>query len=141
MPLDKMPDSEEFIPTHKSIVLHKNGNPVACIVDKTTENNTRYEKLLKDSTLKASLTGFLNKHEDLGLLMGFKLKIQTIDDFFEYTVYPNDEFVDTLIFTETIFLINDALDSIFSLRIVTDQFVKTRIEFKRFQNTMTSINP
>ena len=137
MPLDKMSDSEEFIPTHKSIVLHKNGNPVACIVDKTTENNTRYEKLLKDSTLKASLTGFLNKHEDLGLLMGFKLKIQTIDDFFEYTVYPNDEFVDTLIFTETILLINDALDSIFSLRIVTDQFVKTQIEFKRFQNMMT----
>lgn len=88
MPLDKMSDSEEFIPTHKSIVLHKNGNPVACIVDKTTENNTRYEKLLKDSTLKASLTGFLNKHEDLGLLMGFKLKIQAIDDFLNILYTP-----------------------------------------------------
>ena len=59
------------------------------------------------------MIGFLNKDEELGLFMGFKLKIQTNDEFFEYTVYPNDEFIDTVIFNEAIFIINDKLENLF----------------------------
>jgi hypothetical protein len=91
MPLDKMPDSEEFIPTHKPTVLHTNGTPVACIVDENTKNESRYKSLQKNNSLRASLIGFLNKDDELGLFMGFKLKIKTDDDDFEYTVYPNDD--------------------------------------------------
>ena len=41
MPLDKMPDSEEFVPTHKSTILHTKGKPVACIFDlNPTKQNT-----------------------------------------------------------------------------------------------------
>ena len=66
--------------------------------------------------------------------MGFKLKIQTDDDFLEYTVYPNDELVDTIIFEESIFIINKKLENLFSLqKIMTDQFVKTKSEFEKFQ--------
>ena len=141
MPLDKMPDSEDFVQTHKSVILHYQGNPIACIVvddDNEAENKfNRYEKLSNNPSLKAKLIGFLNKHDDLGLLMGLKLKIQTDDDFLEFTIYPNDEFIDTVIFNETVSIINDKLDNLFSLRIVTDQFVKTRTEFKKFQNVMT----
>ncbi|MGI9567455.1 MAG: hypothetical protein ACR2LL_10660 [Nitrosopumilus sp.] len=137
MPLDKMSNSEEFVPTHKSIVLHIKGKPAACIIDKKMENESRYNAMMNNSSLKASLIGFLNKHDDFGLLIGFKLKIQTDDDFFEYTVYPKEEFVDTVIFTETIFVITDKLNSLFSLRIVTDQFVKTKTEFEKFQNMLT----
>ena len=134
MPLDKMPDSEEFVPTHRSTLLHKDGNPVACIIDTTVKNVSRYAKLVDDHTLQASLTGFLNKHDELGLLMGFKLAIQTADDFFEFTVYPKEEFIDTVIFNESIFIINEKLDNLFYLKkIVTDQFVKTLVEFKKFQ--------
>ena len=136
MPLDKMPNSEEFTLTHNSTVLHSKGKPVACIID-DTQNDSRYASLPNDSTLRASLTGFLNKHDDLGLLMGFKLKIQTDTESFEYTVYPNEGFIDTVIFDESIFIINDKMENLFSLRkIVTDQFVKTRSEFDKFKKMM-----
>ena len=132
MPLDKMPDPDEFLLTHHSKVLHAKGNPVACIID--NENNFRYALLSDDSSLKASLIGFLNKHDDLGLLMGFKLKIKTDTEFFEYTVYPDEEFIDAVILNETIHIINNSMDNLFSLRkIVTDQFVKTKSEFDKFK--------
>ena len=70
-----MPEPDEFVPTHNSKILHTNGNPVACIID--NQNDSKYASLPNDPSLKASLIGFLNKHDDLGLLMGFKLKIQT----------------------------------------------------------------
>ncbi len=135
MPLDKMPKPDEFVLTHNSRVLHTNGNPVACIID--NQNDSRYASLPNDPSLKASLIGFLNKHNDLGLLMGFKLKIQTDTESFEFTVYPDEEFTDAVIFNETIHIINDSMDNLFSLRkIVTDQFVKTRSEFEKFKKMM-----
>ena len=128
-----MPNSEEFIPTHKSTILHVNGTPIACIIDNDLENKSRYDAIEK-SSLRASLVGFLNKDEELGLFMGFKLKIQTDDDFFEYTVYPNEQFIDTIIFEESIVIINKKLETLFSIqKIMTDQFVKTRSEFEKFQ--------
>lgn len=135
MPLDKMPEPDEFVLTHNSKVLHTNGNPVACIID--NQNDSRYASLPNDPSLKASLIGFLNKHDDLGLLMGFKLKIQTDTESFEFTVYPDEEFIDTVIFDETIHIINDFMENLFSLRkINTDQFVKTRSEFEKFKKMM-----
>jgi hypothetical protein len=134
MPLDKMPDSEEFMATHKSVILHVKGTPVACIVDENSENILRYGAIKNDTSLRASLVGFLNKDDELGLFMGFKLKIQTDDDFLEYTVYPNDDLIDTIIFEESIFIINEKLENLFSIqKIMTDQFVKTKSEFEKFQ--------
>ena len=133
MPLDKMPDSEEFVPTHESVVLHNHGTPVACIIDETMNNPPRYDSLQKNPSLRASLMGFLNKDEELGLLMGFQLKIKTDDQFFQFTVYPDEEFIETLIFDERIFLINEKMDPLFYLKINTDQFVKTKSEFDKFQ--------
>ncbi len=135
MPLDKMPEPDEYVLTHNSKILHAKGNPIACIID--NQNNSRYASLPNDPSLKASLIGFLNKHDDLGLLMGFKLKIQTDTDFFEYTVYPDEEFIDTVIYDETIHIINNSMENLFSLRkIVTNQFVKTRSEFEKFKKMM-----
>ena len=132
MPLDKMPEPDEFVLTHNSKVLHTKGNPAACIID--NQNDSKYASLPNDPSLKASLIGFLNKHDDLGLLMGFKLKIQTDTEYFEYVVYPDEAFTDTVIFDETIHIINDSMENLFSLRkINTDQFVKTRTEFEKFK--------
>ena len=129
-----MPNSDEFIPTHKSTILHTKGEPVACIVDHDSQNESRYNSILNDSSIQVSLIGFLNKHEDLGLLMGFKLKIKTDTEFFEYTVYPDSEFIDTVIFNESIFIINEKLENFYFLKkIITDQFVKTKTEFDKFQ--------
>ncbi|MGY5147562.1 MAG: hypothetical protein ACW9W4_06160 [Candidatus Nitrosopumilus sp. bin_7KS] len=135
MPLDKMPEPDEYVLTHNSKILHAKGNPIACIID--NQNDSRYASLPNDPSLKASLIGFLNKHDDLGLLMGFKLKIQTDTEFLEYTVYPDEEFIDTVIYDETIHIINDSMENLFSLRkIITDQFVKTRSEFEKFKKMM-----
>ncbi len=133
-----MPNSEEFIPTHNSLILHIKGKPVACIIDKSIQNRSKFDSASSDSMLKASLVGFLNKHDDLGLLMGFKLKIQINDDLFEYTVYPDDELIDTVIFNESVFIVNDKLENLFSLKkIVTDQLVKTRSEFNKFKKLIS----
>ncbi|AFS80908.1 hypothetical protein NKOR_05110 [Candidatus Nitrosopumilus koreensis AR1] len=129
MPLDKMANPEDFVPTHKSVVLHIQGTPVACIID--PQNN--YDDVNDDPSLRASLTGFLNKDDEFGLLMGFQLKIKTDEQFLQFTVYPNEELIETLIFDERLFIINEKMDPLFSLKINTDQFVKTKSEFDKFQ--------
>ncbi|WP_428324134.1 hypothetical protein [Nitrosopumilus sp.] len=124
-----MSNTEDFIPTHKSVILHLQGKPVACVID--TQNI--YDGINDDPSLRASLTGFLNKDEELGLLMGLQLKIKTNEEFFQFTVYPNDDFIETVIFDERIFMINEKMDPLFSLKLNTEQFVKTKSEFDKFQ--------
>jgi len=137
MPLDKMLDSEQFVLTHNSTVLHTRGQPVACIIDENEQAST-YLSLSDELTLTAGLTAFLTKHDDLVLLMGFKLQIQTDSEIFDYTVYPNEEFNDTVIFNESISIINKKMENLFTLRkIVTDQFVKTRAEYDKFKKMIS----
>ena len=136
MPLDKIQDVEKYIQTHKSLILHIKGNPVACVVEEIFENKSKYELLEKKSEIKASLSGFLNKHEEIGLLMGFKLRIQVSEQIFEYTSYPTDEFIDTVIFNEKIFLIDEQMNQIISFKILTDQFVKTKSELDKFKKLL-----
>ena len=137
MPLDKMPDSEDFVQTHKSVILHIKGKPVACIVDEENSNCPRYEMLRSSKSVKASLIGFLNKHDSLGLLMGCKLIIQhDYEEKFEFTTYPDEEFIDAVIINETIFIISKKLDVLFSMKILTDQFVKTKTEFEKFKKML-----
>lgn len=129
MPLDKMTNTEDFAPTHKSVILHLQGKPVACVID--IQNS--YDEIKDNPSLRASLTGFLNKDDELGLMMGLQLKIKTDEQFLQFTVYPNEEFTETVIFDERIFIINEKIDPLFSLKINTDQFVKTKSEFDKFQ--------
>ena len=127
-----MTNTEDYAPTHKSVILHIQGKPVACVID--NENN--YDDVNENPSLRANLTGFLNKDEELGLLMGFQLKIKTDNQFLQFTVYPDEELIETLIIDERIFLINEKMDPLFSLKINTDQFVKTKSEFDKFQKML-----
>lgn len=137
MPLDKIDSTEEYAPTHQSVVLHSNENPIACILDSTPSSQERYEKISK-THLKASITGFLNKDDKLGLLFGFKLRMKSNDEFFEFTVYPNEEFIDTVIFDESICIIDEKLNTLFYLKnVVTDQFVKSKTEFDKFTKILS----
>ncbi|MCA9827469.1 MAG: hypothetical protein KC444_03635 [Nitrosopumilus sp.] len=131
MPLDKMPDPGQFIPTHKSVVLHRRGEPVACIVDGS--DPSLYAPLENDPSLQAALTGFLNKDEEFGLLFGFQLKIKTDSAFLQFTVYPDEEFVDTVIFDERVYIISKRMEPIFTLKVATDQFVMAKSEFDKFK--------
>ena len=133
MPLDKIEDTEEYAKTHESLILHIKNNPVGCIIEKNNENKNKYSLIEKKSDVKASIRGFLNKHEEAGLLMGFKFKIQINDEILEYTVYPNDEFIDAVILNEMVFVIDNQMRQIFSCKILTDQFVKTKSELDKFQ--------
>ena len=136
MPLDKIEDTEEYAKTHESLILHIKNNPVGCIIEKNNESKSKYLLIEKKSDVKASIRGFLNKHEDSGLLMGFKFKIQINDETLEYTVYPNDEFIDAVILNEMIFVIDNQMKQIFSCKILTDQFVKTKSELDKFQKIL-----
>ena len=136
MPLDKIEDTEEYAKTHESLILHIKNNPVGCIIEKNNENKNKYSLIEKKSDVKASIRGFLNKHEEAGLLMGFKFKIQINDEILEYTVYPNNEFIDAVILNEMIFVIDNQMRQIFSCKILTDQFVKTKSELDKFQKIL-----
>ena len=136
MPLDKIEDTEEYVKTHESLILHIKNNPVGCIIEKNNESKSKYLLIEKKSDVKASIRGFLNKHEEAGLLMGFKFKIQINDETLEYTVYPNDEFIDAVILNEMIFVIDNKMKQIFSCKILTDQFVKTKSELDKFQKIL-----
>ena len=136
MPLDKIENTDEYIQTHKALVLHIKNNPVGCIIEKNNESKSKYLLIKKKSDVKASIRGFLNKHEEAGLLMGFKFKIQINDETLEYTVYPNDEFIDAVILNEMIFIIDNKMKQIFSCKILTDQFVKTKSELDKFQKIL-----
>ena len=136
MPLDKIEDTEEYAKTHESLILHIKNNPVGCIIEKNNESKSKYSLIGKKSDVKASIWGFLNKHEEAGLLMGFKFKIQINDETLEYTVYPNDEFIDAVILNEMIFVIDNQMKQIFSCKILTDQFVKTKSELDKFQKIL-----
>tara|TARA_B110000438_G_C15550502_1_gene536709 strand:- start:220 stop:645 length:426 start_codon:yes stop_codon:yes gene_type:complete len=138
MPLDKMDDPEKYIQTHKALVLHIKNNPVGCIIEENDENKSKYLAIEKKSEIKASIRGFLNKHEDIGLLMGFKFKIQINNNILEYTSYPNNEFIDAIILNEIVFVVNNQMEQIFSCKILTDQFVKTKSELDKFQKVLKS---
>jgi hypothetical protein len=136
MPLDKIENIEEYVKTHESLVLHIKNNPVGCIIEENNENKSKYSLIEKKSELKASIRGFLNKHEDVGLLMGFKFKIQINNEILEYTSYPNEEFIDAIILNEMIFVIDNKMKQVFSCKISTDQFVKTKSELNKFQKIL-----
>ena len=136
MPLDKIENIEEYIKTHELLVLHIKNNPVGCIIEEKNDNKIKYSEIGKKSDVKASIRGFLNKHEDVGLLMGFKFKIQINSETLEYTAYPNDEFIDAIILNEMIFVIDSKMKQIFSCKISTDQFVKTKSELNKFQKIL-----
>lgn len=133
MPLDKIKEIKEYAETHKSLVLHIQKNPVACIIDNNSKNRLKFESLENQSEIKASLRGFLNKHEEIGLVMGCKFKIQINQELLEYTLYPSIEFIESVIFNEVIFIIDNKMNQIFSCKILTDQFVKTKSEFEKFK--------
>jgi hypothetical protein len=136
MPLDKIENTEEYIQTHKALVLHIKNNPVGCIIEDDDENKSKYSIIEKKSEIKASIRGFLNKHDDEKLFMGFKFKIQINNEILEYTSYPNNEFIDAVILNEMIFVIDDKMKQIFSCKILTDQFVKTKSELDKFQKIL-----
>ncbi len=133
MPLDKIKEVKEYAETHKSSVLHIQNNPVGCIIENNSENRLKFESLENQSQIKASLRGFLNKHEEIGLVMGCKFKIEINQELLEYTVYPSMDFIESIIFNETIFLIDNKMNQIFSCKILSDQFVKTKSEFEKFK--------
>jgi|TARA_Y100001001_G_scaffold65006_1_gene62323 hypothetical protein len=136
MPLDKIENTEEYIQTHKALVLHIKNNPVGCIIEDDDENKSKYSIIEKKSEIKASIRGFLNKHDDEKLFMGFKFKIQINNEILEYTSYPNNEFIDAVILNEMIFVIDNQMKQIFSCKILTDQFVKTKSELDKFQKIL-----
>ena len=136
MPLDKIENTEKYSESHKSIVLHIRNNPVGCIIEQNDENKSKYSTIEKKSQIKASIRGFLNKHDDERLFIGVKFKIQINNEILEYTAYPNNEFIDAIILNEIIFIIDNKMNQIFSCKILTDQFVKTKSEFDKFQKIL-----
>ncbi len=68
--------------------------------------------------------------------MGFKLKIHINVETLEYIVYPNDEYIDAVILNEITFVIDNQMRQIFSCKILTDQFVKTKSELDKFQKIL-----
>ena len=46
MPLDKVENTEKYVQSHKSLVLHIKNNPVGCIIEENDENKSKYSTCL-----------------------------------------------------------------------------------------------
>lgn len=111
---ESLPDEMNI--THHTEVFHIAGKPTACIIDANPLNKKRYDSFSENPDLEASLsaTGVFSEEKSLGMFL--KLKIKSLDDFFEYVLQPNEEFTDVLIKSEEIFFIGEQLKPIFTIR-------------------------
>ena len=57
MPLDKIENTDEYIQTHKALVLHIKNNPVGCIIEKNNESKSKYLLIKKKIRRKSKYQG------------------------------------------------------------------------------------
>lgn len=102
--------------THQTKVIQVNGEPIACIIDLNPLNKGRYDSFSENPDLEAvlSATGLFSADEVYGMLL--KLKIKSLDDFFEYTLQPDDEFIHILIKSGEIYFVGNQPKPFFTLR-------------------------
>ena len=48
MPLDKIEDTKEYVKTHESLILHIKNNPVGCIIEENSKNESKYLSIKKN---------------------------------------------------------------------------------------------
>lgn len=101
--------------THQAKVFHVKGEPISCIIDQNPLNKSRYDSFNENPDLMGSLNPIVVESEDYGFVIIIQLKIKSLDDFFEYTVLPDDEFIDVLIKTGQIVFVDNQLKAVFTI--------------------------
>ena len=108
MPIEeRIASSDSSDITHECKVFHIDGHPVACIIDKNQQNKHRYELFSENSDLGENLTPTVGESTELGWIMILNISIRTLDDKMDFTILPDDEFIEVLINNSEIIIVDD----------------------------------
>lgn len=93
--------------THETMVGHVKGIPFPIIIDDNTQNQKRYGEIFHDDDAETSLTatqmyGHDQNDEPIPVGISITLKIKTPNDYMEFIIIPDNEFVSELITSKKI---------------------------------------
>ncbi|MGI0022652.1 MAG: hypothetical protein ACRD9Q_07310 [Nitrososphaeraceae archaeon] len=97
MPIEKRKaDTNPYI-SHNCKIFHIQGHPIACIIDDNIQNKQRYDSFSDNPNLEANLNPTVGKSNDYGWVMILNLSVRSLDDKMDFTILPDDEFIEVLI--------------------------------------------
>ena len=109
--------------THATAVLHLQGQPIPVILDENELNIPRYGAFMKDSLENSlSATEVFEKESDGDIVprgIAITLKLKTPNDFMEFVIIPDDEFVTELIACKKLYFGNSKGVSFFQMDLDT----------------------
>jgi len=93
--------------THETMVGHVKGIPFPIIIDDNTQNQKRYGEIFHDDDAETSLSatqmyGHDQNDEPIPVGISITLKIKTPNDYMEFIIIPDNEFVSELITSKKI---------------------------------------
>ena len=116
MPIEQRKASSDPIDvTHQCKVLHVKGHPIACIIDEEPQNKQRYDSFSDNPNLQARLNPMVSESKDHGWIMILNLSVKSLDDKMDFTIFPDDEFIEVLINNAEITFVDGFMRGIFSI--------------------------
>ena len=116
MPIKETPaNSDHADITHPCKVYHISGHPIACIIDDNPQNKQRYDSFSENPTLQARLVPMVVETKEYGWAMILNLSVKSSSDIMDFTIFPDDEFIEVLIANAEINFCDPTPKPIFSL--------------------------
>ncbi len=115
MPIKELiSDSNPMNITHECKVLHIDGHPIACVIDKNQQNKQKYKSFSGNLNLQANLDPIVGESIDFGWIMILTINLRILDDKLTFTISPDDEFIDILINNSEIVVVDDFKKPLFA---------------------------
>lgn len=98
MPIKGMPSNVDHVNiSHQCKIYHISGYPLACIVEENMLNKQRYDSFSDNPTLEARVIPKVVETKDHGWSMIIELSVRSSTDQMDFTIFPDDEFIEVLI--------------------------------------------
>ena len=117
MPIEKRKANTNPIKiSHKcKIVRIQGGHPIACIIDDNLQNKQRYDSFSDNPNLEVNLNPTVGESNDYGWVMILNMSVRSLDDKMDFTILPDDEFIEVLINNAEINFANSSSRVFFSM--------------------------
>lgn len=98
MPIKEVPNNIDHVNiSHQCKIYHISGHPIACIVEENMQNKQRYDSFSDNPTLQARVIPKVVETKDHGWGMIIELNVKSSTDQMDFTIFPDDEFIEVLI--------------------------------------------
>ena len=112
---ERAANSDHVDITHQCKVYHLGGHPIACIIEDNPQNKQRYDSFSDNPSLQERLDPMIVESKDYGWAMILKLSVQSSSDKMDFTIFPDDEFIEVLINSAEINFADHTPKPIFSM--------------------------